>query len=69
MIGGTLDNDRRGPVGPAYWGLGQAIFGTQGVAHSETDCVGYFATAEFIDVTVGPFIPGTLTRITVNTPD
>jgi len=64
LIGETLDNDRRGPIGPAYWGLGQAISETQGIAHSEADCIGYFATAGFVDVAAVPFIPGTLTRIT-----
>ena len=64
LIGETLDNDRRGPIGPAYWGLGQAISETQGIAHSEADCIGYFATAGFVDVAAVPFIPGALTRIT-----
>ena len=50
------------------WGLGQAIFQTQGVAHSEACCIGYFATAGFVDVTMEPFIPGTWTRITGNKP-
>ena len=54
----------RGPVGPAYWGLGQVISETQGVAHLEADCIGCFATAGFVEVAVEPFIPGTLARIT-----
>ena len=64
LIGETLDNDRRGPIGPAYWGLGQAISETQGIAHSEADCIGYLATAGFVAVAAVPIIPGTLTRIT-----
>jgi len=63
LIGETLDDDRAGPIGPAYWGLGQAISETMGVAHSEADCVGYFEKAGFADIAAIPFIPGTLTRI------
>ncbi|MEZ5727412.1 MAG: methyltransferase [Burkholderiaceae bacterium] len=63
LIGETLDDDRRGPIGPAYWGLGQAIDETQGLAHSEADCVGYFEAAGFTDVAVHAFIPGSLSRI------
>ena len=63
LIGETLNDDRVGPIGPAYWGLGQAISETEGVAHSEADCIGYFETAGFKDVAAIPFIEGTLTRI------
>ncbi|PHQ71639.1 MAG: hypothetical protein COB93_02825 [Sneathiella sp.] len=63
LIGETLNDDRVGPIGPAYWGLGQAISETLGVAHSEADCVRYFESAGFIDVTVEPFIKGSLSRI------
>ncbi len=51
------------PIGPAYWGLGQAIVETHGVAHSEADCVGYFQNAGFVEVAATPFIPGSLARI------
>ena len=63
LIGETLNDDRVGPIGPAYWGLGQAIARTFGVAHSAADCVGYFETAGFIDVAAVPFIEGSLARI------
>jgi len=63
LIGETLNDDRIGPIGPAYWGLGQAISETYGVAHSEADCIGYFDNAGFTDVAAVPFIEGTLTRI------
>jgi len=63
LIGECLDDDRHGPIGPAYWGLGQAISETLGVAHSEADCIGYFHAAGFADVAAISFIPGTLTRI------
>jgi SAM-dependent methyltransferase len=63
LIGETLNDDRVGPIGPAYWGLGQAISETQGVAHSEADCIGYFEAAGFVEVAATPFIPGSLSRI------
>ena len=63
LIGETLDDDRAGPIGPAYWGLGQAVAETLGVAHAEADCIGYFRAAGFAEVAAIPFIPGTLTRI------
>ena len=63
LIGETLNDDRTGPIGPAYWGLGQAIVETLGVAHSEADCVGYFRAAGFVDVAVSPFVEGSLARI------
>ncbi|MDP6707067.1 MAG: methyltransferase [Alphaproteobacteria bacterium] len=63
LVGETLNDARDGPIGPAYWGLGQAIDETLGVAHSEADCVGYFRAAGFEDVEAIPFIPGSLSRI------
>lgn len=63
LIGETLNDDRTGPIGPAYWGLGQALDETQGVAHSEADCVGYFKAAGFADVAVTPFVEGALSRV------
>jgi SAM-dependent methyltransferase len=63
LIGETLFDDRVGPIGPAYWGLGQAIGETLGVAHSEADCIEYFTAAGFTDVVAVPFIEGALSRI------
>ncbi len=63
LIGETLDDDRRGPAGPALWGLSEAINGTTGLAHSTADCVGYFEAAGFEDVSVNAFVPGVLTRV------
>jgi len=64
LIGEILDDDRRGPIAPALWGLSEAISGSTGLAHSQSDVIGYFAGAGFRDVSVTEFIPGTLTRIT-----
>jgi ubiquinone/menaquinone biosynthesis C-methylase UbiE len=63
LIGETTNDDRTGPWGPAYWGLGQAIVDSQGLAHSESDVIGYFARASFRHIEVAEFIPGSLSRI------
>ena len=63
LIGETTNEARTGPWGPAYWGLGQAISDSQGLAHSEGDVIGYFKAAGFHDITVQEFIPGALSRV------
>ncbi len=63
LIGETTNNERTGPLGPAYWGLGQAVVDSQGLAHSERDVIGYFEAAGFKAVQVLEFIPGSLSRI------
>jgi len=63
LIGETTNDDRTGPWGPAYWGLGQAISDSYGLAHSEADVIGYFKAAGFKDIRVVPFIEGSLSRI------
>jgi SAM-dependent methyltransferase len=63
LIGETTNNERTGPWGPAYWGLGQAIGDSLGLAHSEADVIGYFRAAGFRDVAVHEFIAGSLSRI------
>jgi len=68
LIGETLDDDRRGPVGPALWGLSEAISGTTGLAHTNADCIGYFENAGFRNVSVNEFVPGSLARITGHKP-
>lgn len=64
LIGETTNDERTGPWGPAYWGLGQAVSNSLGLAHSEADVIGYFRQAGFENVTVNEFIPGSLSRIT-----
>jgi len=68
LIGETINDDRTGPIGPAFWGLGQAIQDSYGLAHSDADCIGYFKTAGFADVAVHPFIEGSLSRVTGRKP-
>jgi predicted nicotinamide N-methyase len=68
LIGETLHNDRSGPISPALWGLAETLSSSSGVAHSEAECISYFNEAGFIDVSVNPFVEGTLTRITGTRP-
>ena len=63
LMGEMTNAQRTGPWGPAYWGLGQAISHSQGLAHSEGDVIGYFTAAGFRDVQVLEFIPGALSRV------
>ena len=60
----SSNNERTGPWGPAYWGLGQAVSNSLGLAHSEADVIAYFKQAGFENVAVNEFIPGSLSRIT-----
>ena len=62
LIGEMLDDDRRGPVDAAMWGMNELICGSLGRSHSRGECAGYFAAAGFVDVEVTDFIPGTLVR-------
>lgn len=63
LIGETTNDDRTGPWGPAYWGLGQAVSDSLGLAHSEADVLGYFRAAGFENVGMHEFIAGALSRI------
>ncbi len=68
VCGETLDNDKCGPLGPALWGLHEALLGSYGRAHSEKEVMGYLEKAGFVDARVHPFVPGSLTRITARKP-
>ncbi len=63
LIGEMLDADGRGPLAPALWGLSEAVSHSTGLAHSVTDCSGYFEAAGFENIKVDEFIPETLTRV------
>ena len=63
LIGEMTNDERTGPWGPAYWGLGQAVGDSQGLAHSQGDVTGYFKDAGFKDVAIEEFIPGALDRV------
>ncbi len=62
LIGEMLDNDRKGPVDAAMWGMNELICGSEGRAHTRAECEGYFTSAGFIDVEVTDFVAGTLAR-------
>jgi predicted nicotinamide N-methyase len=64
LIGETLHDDRRGPLSAALWGLNEAVYGSTGVAHTEAEVKGYLQGAGFEGVTVHPFVPGVLSRVT-----
>ncbi|MEE2775367.1 MAG: methyltransferase [Acidobacteriota bacterium] len=68
LIGEIVDDDKAGPMGPALWGLAEAVSHSTGLAHSRADCIGYFESAGFIDVTATEFVRATLTRITGTKP-
>ena len=68
LIGETLEDDRSGPIGPALWGMAEAMNGSTGLAHTEADCIGYFEQAGFTDIGVHEFVAGTLSRITGTKP-
>ena len=63
LIGEMTNDQRTGPWGPAYWGLGQAVSDSLGLAHSESDVIGYFRAAGFCDVGLHEFIAGSLGRV------
>ncbi len=64
LVGETLDNEKQGPLGPALWGLHEALFESKGRSHSEVEVIGYMTNAGFVDVQIHSFVPGSLSRIT-----
>jgi len=64
LIGETLHDDRRGPLSAALWGLNEAVQGSTGLAHTESEVKDYLQGAGFTDVAVHPFVPGVLSRVT-----
>ncbi len=63
LVGEMLDDDRRGPLDAAMWGLSEALTGGGGKAHTIGQCRGYFAAAGFTAIADAPFVPGTLHRV------
>ncbi|MBK02844.1 MAG: hypothetical protein CL464_10375 [Acidimicrobiaceae bacterium] len=62
LIGEMLNDDRRGPVDAAMWGMNELICGSEGRAHTRAECQSYFASAGFVDIEVIDFVPGILVR-------
>jgi hypothetical protein len=69
VVGETVSDEKDGALGPAMWGLHEALFGSLGRAHSEKEVSTYLHNAGFADVEVNEFIPGSLTRITGHKPE
>lgn len=69
LIGETLHDDRRGPLSAALWGLNEAVYGSTGVAHTESEVKGYLRAGGFVDVAVHPFVPGVLSRVAGRKPE
>ncbi|MDP6376502.1 MAG: methyltransferase [Pseudomonadales bacterium] len=63
LIGEMINPEGTGPLAPALWGLSEAVSRSTGLAHSESDCTGYFEAAGFTDISITEFIPETLTRV------
>jgi hypothetical protein len=63
LIGEMLDDDRAGPVDAAMWGLFETLSNSTGIAHTRSDCIGYFVEAGFDEVEAHEFIPGILVRV------
>lgn len=63
LIGEMLDDDRRGPLDAALWGLQETMSNSTGIAHTRAECVGYLEAAGFVDVTAQDFVPGILARV------
>ncbi len=68
VVGETVSDQKDGALGPALWGLHEALFGSLGRAHSEKEVISYLKNAGFVDISVNEFIPGSLTRITGHKP-
>ena len=64
LIGEMLNDAKTGPLGPALWGLNEAIYASTGVAHSEAEVSGYLRGVGFVRVSANEFVPGSLTRVT-----
>jgi hypothetical protein len=68
LVGETLHDDRKGPLSAALWGLNEAVQGSTGLAHTESEVKGYLLDAGFTDVALHPFVPGVLTRVSGRKP-
>ena len=64
LVGEMINPEGDGPLAPALWGLSEAVNRSTGLAHSTTDCMGYFQAAGFENITENEFVPDTLTRVT-----
>ena len=59
-----MDEDMRGPVNAALFGLYEALMGSEGRAHSAADVKEYLQSAGFVDVAAHNFIDKYIRRVT-----
>jgi hypothetical protein len=57
-----------GPLDPALWGMQEVLYGSEGRAHSVTECLGYLRHAGFGAVGAEDFVPGVLTMVSGSKP-
>lgn len=69
VVGETINDEKDGTMGPALWGLHNALMGNQGRAYSEKEVRSFLENVGFVNVEVNEFIPGSLSRITGYKPD
>lgn len=59
-----MDDDMKGPVNAAMFGLYEALMGSEGRAHSLADVKGYMEDAGFVDISSHNFIDKYIRRVT-----
>jgi len=64
LVGEMINDDRRGPLDAALWGMNEAICHSGGKTHTIAQCIGYFKQAGFAKISDEVFVPGTLHRVT-----
>ena len=68
LIGEMLDDDHKGPLDAAIWGLMEVMSNSTGLAHTRAECIGYFESAGFTAVQAQDFVPGVLVRVSGTKP-
>lgn len=63
LVGEMLDDDRKGPLDAALWGMNEAVCRSAGKAHTIGQCLGYFKAAGFKNIRDDIFVPGILHRV------
>jgi len=64
LVGEMIDDNRRGPLDAALWGMNEAIGHSGGKTHTIAECIAYFKQAGFTNISDEVFVPGTLHRVT-----
>ncbi|GAB4332065.1 MAG: methyltransferase [Candidatus Abyssubacteria bacterium] len=64
IIAENLNDRKTGPPIAAMWSLHEALLGSRGRAHSDTEVRRYFEDAGFVRVTATEFVPNVLQRVT-----